>query len=355
MTLTDLTIWGWNAKWDATYRLCHESGDPGRVLAVYPGMFRVVTPSGVQWAEVAGRLRVDDENLWPAMGDFVVVRPGTQAQIIRVLERRSALVRNTPGEAVKEQVIAANADTAFLMQSLDRDFNLRRLERYLTMAWQGNTRPVVLLTKADLAWDSERMKQQAVDLAVGVPVHCISAATGFGMHALQPYLIAGQSIACVGSSGVGKSTLINALCPDFVRLTQTLGNNLRGRHTTTHRELYRSDSGALIADTPGMRELQLFAGDVGMDMTFPEVQQWAAQCRYRDCRHQGEPGCQVALALQSGAITPQRLAAYEKLQRELQHLEDRHDPRAYAQSRKRWKKATKAGNQNRRFKQDGQY
>ncbi len=352
ISLIDLNEWGWNQDWEAKYRRASQQGEPARIIATYQGLFRVVTESGEAWAEVAGRLRYALGSLWPVTGDFVVIRPGSRAIIVEVLDRASELVRKQPGDTTAHQTVAANVDTTFLMQSLDRDFNVRRLERYLTMVWQGRSQPVVILTKVDINANTDAFIEQVVRIAPDTPVYGISSTTGYGLEHLTPYLIPGHTVACVGSSGVGKSTLINRLCDGAGQRTQeTRNGDQRGRHTTTHRELFFTAERALIIDTPGMRELQLSEGDLGLDLTFHDVVTWVSQCRYRNCQHQGEPGCMVQAAINSGDLDSDRWDAYRKLQRELEHQDRRSNPKAMAESREQWKKLSKAGRLNRRAKE----
>lgn len=314
---------GWNRLWAQAWTLQSLDGlQPGRILADYGQKLRVVTTHGELLAESPrGRNKPDCQ---PAVGDWIALEDtGTGTILIRaLLPRRSKFSRAAAGQEVKEQVVAANVDTVFLVQSLNRDFNLRRLERYLIIAWDSGALPVIVLTKADCTEALEEKIVQAQELAPGVAVHAVSAATRQGLDELRPYLAPGQTVALLGSSGVGKSTLANALaCQDLFKTQAIRESDDRGRHTTTHREIVLLPDGGMILDTPGMRSLSLWEADSGLTEVFGDIEALIAACRFTDCSHSGEPGCAVAAALASGALTAARWESWQKLQRELAHLE----------------------------------
>ena len=322
---------------------------PGRVVVQQRGQYGLVTDLGELTGQISGKLAHDaDSGGYPAVGDWVAVaaRPEEQAATIHaVLPRRTAFVRRAAHSATAAQVVAANVDVAFLVASLNADFNARRLERYLATAWQSGARPVVVLTKADLAEDPEGDIAEAESVAFGAPVLAVSAISGEGMDALAALLKPGETAVLVGSSGVGKSTLVNALAGEMLMVTAAIReDDAHGRHTTTHRELFRLPSGALILDTPGMRELGLFDADVTGSQTIVrgDVEAIAESCRFSDCRHGNEPGCAVREALETGALDPGRWKSFVKLQKELryQHLKESPDARqAYL---RKWKPIIKA-------------
>ncbi len=320
---------------------------PGRILVQQRGQYGLVTDLGDLTGQISGKLARDAEpGGYPAVGDWVAVaaRPAEHAATIHaVLPRRTAFVRRAADSIATEQVVAANVDVALLVASMNADLNPRRLERYLASAWQSGAKPVVVLTKADMAEDAEGDIADAESVAFGAPVLVVSAVTGQGMEALAALLKPGETAVLVGSSGVGKSSLVNALAG--AELMDTGGireDDARGRHTTTHRELIRLPSGALILDTPGMRELGLLDADEGLSTTFEDVEQIAGSCRFSDCHHGNEPGCAVRAALESGELDPGRWKSFVKLQKELryQHLKESPDARqAYA---RKWKPIIKA-------------
>ena len=322
---------------------------PGRVTQ-QRGLYGVAA-EGAEWlANTSGRFRhaaagpID----YPAVGDWVALRPPaggahSQASIQAVLPRRSSFVRKAAGRRVEEQVVAANVDTAFLVAGLDGDFNPRRIERYVTAAWDSGARPVLVLNKADLAEEPADLAARAEAVAQGVPVHLVSARTGAGLEHLAPYLEARRTIALLGSSGAGKSTLLNRLFGvEMQRTGEVRESDDRGRHTTTHRELFVAPAGWLVIDTPGLRELQLWEGEEGIQTAFADVEELAAGCAFRDCRHAGEPGCAVVAAVAEGTLPPERLASYQKLQREMAELRSRTDVLARQREKGRVKALTKA-------------
>jgi ribosome biogenesis GTPase / thiamine phosphate phosphatase len=320
---------------------------PGRILREHRGFYRVQTEAGEAVAEMTGRLRHEAVHRVhrPAVGDFVALRAlhAGRAIVEAVLPRRSSFRRRAAGLETDEQILAANVDTLFLVSGLDRDFNVRRIERYLVMAWDSGARPVVVLNKADLADDLEARQREVEAVAPGVPVHAVSGKAGAGLESLAPYLQPAQTVAFLGSSGVGKSTLINRLLGEEVMATRAVReDDQRGRHTTTHRQILRLPGGALVVDTPGLRELQLWDPGEGVAATFGDVRELAAGCRFRDCTHQGEPGCAVERAVAEGRLAADRLGSYHKLQRELKHLQVQQDVRAQLEQKRRWRAVHRA-------------
>jgi ribosome biogenesis GTPase / thiamine phosphate phosphatase len=325
-----------------------------RVVAVHKDTSIVRGPDGVdRTAIVSGRFRFEAlaSSDYPAVGDWVTVADGQDpAVIVAVLPRRSAFVRSaadatrrSAGNLADEQVLAANVDVAFLVAGLDHDFNLRRLERYLSVAWSSGVRPVIVLNKADVALDLDDRLLAVESIAPAVPIVVLSALTGDHIADLAPYLAPGQTAVVLGSSGVGKSTLVNALLGEQRQTTAAVrADDSRGRHTTTHRELFELPGGALLIDTPGIRALEIAGADEGVDTAFEDIADLALRCRFSDCRHEGEPGCAVRSALGDGRLSADRLASHRKLERELAHAERKGDARARAAEVKRWKSVHKA-------------
>jgi ribosome biogenesis GTPase len=267
-----------------------------------------------------------------------------------VLPRSSKFSRKTAWTQVAEQVLVANVDIAFLVMGLDdRDFNVRRLERYLTTAWEGGAVPVIVLNKSDLAPDLDGQVAQTESVSFGVPIHVVSAATGEGVEELRPHLPEGRTAVLLGSSGVGKSSIINLLLGEEHFRIGDVRSDGRGRHTTTHRELVVVPGGGVIVDTPGLRELQLWETDGGLDRAFSDVAELVAQCRFSDCAHETEPGCAVKAALDDGSLPAERWESYLKLQRELAHLERKMDPRLRSEERKKWAAMSKAHKKRRKI------
>lgn len=294
------------------------------------------------FATLAGKLRYETSNRedLPAVGDFVRVR---DTVIEEVLPRRTVFLRKAAGDALEAQVIAANIDTVFVVTGLDGDFNLRRLERYFATARASGAQCAIVLNKADLCDDLDARLRQVRAIAPGADVVTISALHGDGVDALRPYLVPGETVAFVGSSGAGKSTLINRL---LGRDRQSTGavreTDSRGRHTTTHRELLETPSGALLIDTPGLRQLQPWAGEDDVDGAFPDIEELAERCRYRDCAHAGEEGCAVQAAIDDGSLDFDRFSNYRKMRKEAAYLDRQLDVRAQLDLKAKWKRIHKA-------------
>lgn len=351
---------GWDTTWAAAFVPFATGGRrPARVVAVHKETAIVRDGDGLdRSAAVSGRFRHEAlaTSDYPAVGDWVALEPSTgatgngQVVISAVLPRRSAFKRSaadasrrTAGKLADEQVIAANVDVAFLVAGLDGDFNLRRLERYLAVAWSSGVMPVVVLNKADIGRDIEGRHAAVEAIAPGVPIVTLSALTGDHVDDLAPFLIPGTTAAILGSSGVGKSTLVNTLLGEARQATATVReDDSRGRHTTTHRELFELPGGALLVDTPGIRSLEVVGADVGVETAFDDIADLAATCRFSDCAHESEPGCAIRRALDDGSLDPARLASFRKLDRELRHADRKGDPRAQAEERRRWKIIHKA-------------
>jgi ribosome biogenesis GTPase len=342
-TTFDLHDLGWDTSWTDTFEpYASQQLIPARVAVRHHGPCELLTERGALGGLPSGTLA--DEEL-PAVGDWVAARPLTgerKALIEAVLPRRSAFTRKEAWRRTVEQVVAANVDTVFLMTSLGPDLNPRRLERYLVGAWESGARPVILLTKADLEPDHAAAVLKVEAVAFGVPVHVVSAVTGEGLEGLEPYLGRGRTVALLGSSGVGKSTLVNRLAGREILATRELRDDGRGRHTTSHRELVLLPRGGLLLDTPGMRELQLWAGEESLDGTFEDVTALAVDCRFADCAHDREPGCAVQAALAAGSLPVERWESYRKLQRELRSLEIRRSKRLRSEERRRWRAVHKS-------------
>jgi ribosome biogenesis GTPase / thiamine phosphate phosphatase len=329
LNLQDL---GWDDGFAAALEP-HDNCIPGRVSAQHRGEYDVLTERGELRAHVAGRLRHEassGEDL-PAVGDWVALRETT---IHAVLPRRSAFLRKVAWSQTEAQVLAANVDTIFVVSGLDDDFSVRRLERYLTLAWESGASPVVVLTKADLCADPLARLLEAEQVAVGVPAHVVSNVTGDGVDELEAYLAPAKTVALLGSSGVGKSSLANRLLGGEVQATMELAADGTGRHTTTTRQLLRLPSGALLVDTPGLREIQLWSADDGIQEAFADVDELAADCRFNDCAHMREPGCAVQAAIDEGRLPRERLQSYRALQRELRRLAAKQDARLRSEERK---------------------
>ncbi|MDI6816114.1 MAG: ribosome small subunit-dependent GTPase A [Actinomycetota bacterium] len=331
----DLESLGWNEFFEASFADHAEQGYlVGRISAEHKHIYRVFIEDGEILATVSGKMRHDSHRraAFPAVGDWVVMRrrPGEDRAIIHdILERKSKFTRQVAGNIVDLQVIAANIDTVFLVNALNDDFNLRRMERYITLAWESGAKPVLILNKADLCDNLDEKLAEVESIAMGVPVHVISAIKKQGLQELDPYLKTGTTVALLGSSGTGKSTLINTLFgEDVQKVAEIRESDGKGRHTTTYRRLIALPSGGLVIDTPGLREIQLWGTDEGLNDAFEDIDALAGDCRFNDCKHESEPGCAVKRAIKDGTLDAGRYESYLKLQQELAFLADKKEYQA---------------------------
>ena len=345
-----LAALGWTDELEAAFTPHRERGfRPARVVAEHRGGYYVRSELGDRLAHARGRLR--DDEIWggmPAVGDWVVVcdAPGERDAIEALLPRRTKVSRKTPWLKAEEHILVANVDTVVLVTGLDADFNARRLERYLTAAWDSGADPLIVLTKLDVLDDPGKLVE-AEAVAVGVPVHAVSNVTGEGLDELRALLRPARTFVLLGSSGTGKSTLANRLAGRTVMDTGDLRNDGRGRHTTRHRQLLMMPGGAILIDTPGLRELQIWEGD--LDSAFADIAELAAQCRFNDCAHSSEPDCAVRVALEIGKLDADRWQNYLKLQRELRAIEARSSRRIQRELKSRWRARARESRRARRY------
>ncbi len=334
----ELELLGWNREWEAAFEPYRAKGlDPGRVAVPHRGgAFDVLTAAGETRARLPGRARHElSPPELPVVGDWVAL---DGPEITAVLPRRTKLSRRAPHDAdterAREQVVAANVDIVFVTASLD-DVKPRLLERYLTLAWESGARPVIVLTKADLVSDPEPRLMEAVGIAGEVPVIAVSTRTEIGLDRVRDVLEPGLTGSLIGPSGVGKSTLVNALLGDELLATGSVAGDGSGRHTTTRRQLVVLPAGGIVIDNPGIRELYLWVVEDGLDEAFPEIVELTAHCRFADCRHETEPGCAVREALADGSLSEERWASYRELEREIAELEERLARRERSRARRR--------------------
>ncbi|MFB2922197.1 MULTISPECIES: ribosome small subunit-dependent GTPase A [Aerosakkonema] len=373
----NLELLGWNSFFAKNFDSKFQDGYiVGRVVQEQKNTYILYTEFGELTAEVTGKMRyrAGGRTDFPAVGDWVVISAidkghlqkriskagrmptpqeflemskGEKATIQDILPRKSKFSRKLAGKQTNEQIIATNIDTVFLVSGLDGDFNLARIERYLILIWESGANPVIVLNKADLCEDVEEIRSEVEAIAVGVPIVLLSAIANQGIDSLLPYLGMGKTVALVGSSGVGKSTIVNQLVGENIQAVQSVRQtDSRGRHTTTYRELIVLPSGGLLIDTPGIREIQIWNGNEGFQETFTDIYALAEQCRFRNCKHEKEPGCAVQQALFDGTLDERRFYNYQKLQDELAYMTRKQDQKAYLAEKGKWKKIHKALRKN---------
>lgn len=343
MTLESL---GWTPFFAAAFK-AHEGKEliPGRIAVQHRTHYIVLSELGELKGEVTGKMEylASGPQELPAVGDWVVLHPRPQesaATIVELLPRKSKFSRNVAGRKTEEQIVAANVDVVFIVSGLDNDFNLRRIERYLILARQSGAEPVILLNKSDLRDDMKGILKEVARMAGDIPVVMTSALNDKGLDVIMEHLTSGRTGALLGSSGVGKTTIINHLLGTERKTAEVRENDSRGRHTTTVRELIQLPSGGLLIDTPGMRELQLWGSTEGVEETFEDIEELERQCKFRDCSHGVEPGCQVRAALESGTLESERYESYKKLLREAAYHNRKHNEAEQRKEKERIKKRT---------------
>jgi len=357
MQLFDL---GWNDYFSQQFEKYKINSDikkeqntlPARVSCEHRNLYHVISENGDLTAEISGRFRHEAGSRadFPVVGDWVVITPHTDnkgSTIHAVLPRQSffsrkAILGGGPKYGMgktEEQVLVANINSVFLFCCLDNDFNLRRIERYLTIAWDSGATPVVVLNKSDLSENTEEQVEKVEEVAPGVPIYPVSAKDNEGLDALMQHIGKGQTVTFLGSSGVGKSSIINCLLgEDLMKVGNLRKSDGRGRHTTTYRELLILPDGGIVIDTPGIRELQIWTDEKGLEKTFGDIEQLAKECKFKDCSHETEPGCAIQKALKDGTLDKKRYQGYLKLQKELTHLKIRQDQKETRRVNREWDK-----------------
>ncbi len=323
------------------YDFC--DGMPARVIAVHRERYKLACEMGECFGRLKTREYYVDMEDFPTAGDFVIINynPSGDSMIVKTLKRRTVFMRKDPNPNKGEQAVAANFDYVFIMQSLNHDFNPKRLERYLTLAWQSGAEPVVILTKADLTDDLAGRIRTAELYSMGAPVHAVSSYTGYGISELDRYFLPGKTIVFLGSSGVGKSSLVNTLAGEDIMATNGIReDDSKGRHTTTHRELITLSSGAMIIDTPGMRSLGMWDVTEGIGNAFADVERFLGCCKFSDCRHESEPGCAIKSAIERGELTRERYESYLALKKEARYADDKE---GFLRDKREWHKSLSKG------------
>ncbi|MDJ0533740.1 MAG: ribosome small subunit-dependent GTPase A [Xenococcaceae cyanobacterium MO_207.B15] len=348
-----LELFGWNSALACSFEPYAKDGySVGRITLEYRGEYTLYSELGEVRAKISGKLRhqITDGGEFPAIGDWVVIKTRQNEQsatIYGIMPRKSKFSRKTVGGKTSEQIVAANIDTALLVSGLDNDFNLRRIERYLILTWESGANPIIVLNKADACSEVEQCVAEVEAIAPGVPIIVLSAVLKQGLDELKNYIQPGMTVAMLGSSGVGKSTIANQLMGGELQKVQPVrhGDN-RGKHTTTHRELFLLPGGGVIIDTPGMREIQIWATETSFEQTFTDIEMLAKKCRFRDCQHSHEPDCAVQNAILQGVLDERRFLNYQKLHKELNYLSRKQRQLKQLENKSKWKKITKAMRQH---------
>lgn len=346
MNKTDMTAYGLRGQ----YEMPTDGCKIGRILSQEKGMYFLISENGEQIAEVSGKFRnsAKEASDFPVVGDFVLADcedTHNHAVIHEILPRKTVFSRKAAGKNTGKQIVAANIDTVFICMSLNNDFNLRRLDRYLSAAWDSGAVPVIVLTKSDLCPNIESFKNQVSEAAFGTDIITTTNDDDSYKKLLQ-YIDTGKTAALIGSSGVGKSTLINRLLGEERLETNGLRNDDKGRHTTTRRELFLQSGGGMIIDTPGMRELGLWNAEKGIDKSFSDIEILAKQCKFSDCTHQSEPSCAVRNAIANGSLSKERFLSYQKLKAENAYFENTNE--YLEQKKKKFKNIAKINKEQRK-------
>ncbi len=355
----DLSDYGWDSGFRDEFHEYHEKGFlPARVIESNRLIYKLVSEKGVLSGKLSGRFchNCNSKADYPTVGDWIAYKPTFQKGFVPlqgILCRRSKFSRKVAGDESDEQVVASNIDTIFIVSGLDRDYNIRRLERYVTLAAESQADYALILNKADLCDDIDKVLAEIHGLFPDIPVYSISALENSGLQQLEPHLIAGKTVVFLGSSGVGKTTIINRLLgEDRLKTGPVRTQDSRGRHVTTSKNIILLPSGGLVIDTPGLREIQLLASGEGLTSAFSEIEEYAQGCKYKACTHTTEPKCAVQKAVGDGTIAVKRLENYQKMQKEIAYNMSRYDVVERNKRKRFWKNISKQAKMIRKIRED---